>query len=92
MHMSCLLLAGVMVLSGLCLAQDSQESLGTLYAEMGCWQKAEQSFREAIRLNAGRAIHYQHLGEVLLRLNRAAEAAAVYRQALDLTQDPEQRR
>lgn len=55
--------------------------LGTTYAELGHYEKAVDSLREAIRLDPTRATTYSNLAADLLAQNRVEEAAAVLGEA-----------
>ena len=58
---------------------SAHNTLGSLYARLGNGEKAEQEFREALRLNPNAPAHYQNLGAILVSLNRFDEAEAVYK-------------
>lgn len=55
--------------------------LGTTYAELGRYDKAVDSLREAMRLDPSRAATYANLATDLLALNRVDDAAAVLAEA-----------
>jgi eukaryotic-like serine/threonine-protein kinase len=54
-------------------------ALGNLYVRLGNDERAEQEYREALRLNPNGPPHYQNLGAILVSLNRLDEAEAVYK-------------
>jgi DNA-binding winged helix-turn-helix (wHTH) protein/tetratricopeptide (TPR) repeat protein len=56
----------------------AHNTLGGLYGRLGNAEKAEQEFREALRLNPSAPAHYQNLGAALVNLNKLDEAEAVY--------------
>lgn len=68
-------------------AADAWNNLGTIHKRDGAWERAEAAFREAIRLDGGRAEAHQNLGNLLRHQGRHREAAACYRRALDLKPD-----
>ena len=58
---------------------SAHNPLGNLYVRLGKHEKAEQEYREALRLNPNAPANYQNLGAVLVSLNKFDEAEAVYK-------------
>ncbi len=58
---------------------SAPNTLGNLYVRLGNGEKAEQEYREALRLNPNAPANYQNLGAVVVSLNRFDEAEAVYK-------------
>lgn len=58
---------------------SAPNTLGNLYGRLGNFERAEQEYREALRLNPNAPAHYQNLGAILVSRNRFDEAEAVYK-------------
>jgi len=63
---------------------DGHSSLGNTLLNLGRYDEAEASYREALRLDPGNAIYHYSLGGALSWFGRYDEAAAAYREALRL--------
>jgi tetratricopeptide (TPR) repeat protein len=61
--------------------------VGVALIELGRYEEAEASFREAIRLRPDHANAYHSLGNALVRQKKRKEAAAAYRKASELWPD-----
>jgi tetratricopeptide (TPR) repeat protein len=62
---------------------DLSMSLGLAYLETGDAAKAEEAFREGIRINPGFALNYYHLGMACRRLGRRDESRAAWKLFLE---------
>lgn len=63
---------------------DAHSALGTLYLRQGDLSKAETAFSTAVRLASHSAMAHFNLGITLAKERRAQEAAAEFRQALQI--------
>jgi tetratricopeptide (TPR) repeat protein len=61
--------------------------LSDIYCRTGPFEKGMVSAREALRLNPANAVNYVNLGELLLHLNRFAEARQAFEQAAERNLD-----
>ena len=61
--------------------------LSHIYCRVGRFEKAIAAAREALRLNSANAVNYVNEGEMLLHLNRFAEARQVFEQASEQNLD-----
>jgi spermidine synthase len=61
--------------------------LGEVYMKLGLWDKAAESYKEALRLRRRRNDWRRSLGEAYAKLGRAREAEQKYREVLALSPD-----
>jgi tetratricopeptide (TPR) repeat protein len=65
---------------------QTYSNIGTIHFDEGRYEEAAASFRLAVQLAPGSALHHGNLGDVLRKLGRPAEAAESYARAVEASE------